>query len=104
MQDLPSSSLGWSVVAITTGGNVRRWRRDVCCVECRSPWCRAVCSPDIGVQLPELCSSDQPDNSFRAYAVFIEAMSPRSEWRCLPLGKESLEYEPYRQQTDTQIA
>ena len=69
------------------GGNVRRWRRDVCCVDSRSPSCRAVCSPDIGVQLPELCSSDQTDNSFRAYAVFIEAMSHPSEGRCLPLGK-----------------
>jgi len=64
------------------GCNVRRGRRDVCCVDCRSPSYRAVCSPDIGVQLPELCSSDQPDNSFRAYDVVIEAMSPRSEGRC----------------------
>jgi len=66
------------------GGNVRRWRRDVCCVDSRSPSCRAVCSPDSGVQLPEPCSSDQTDNSFRAYAVFIEAMSlPARGGACL---------------------
>ena len=44
------------------------------------------------------------DHSFRAYAVSIEAMSPRSEGRYLPLGKKTLEYEPYHQQADTQIA
>ena len=86
------------------GCNVRRGRRDVCCVDCPPPSYRAVCSPDIGVQLPELCSSDQPDNSFRAYDVFIEAMSPCSEGALLPLGKKTLEYEPYHQQADTEIA
>jgi hypothetical protein len=58
---------------------------------------RAVCSP-------ELCSSDQRDHSFRAYDVFIEAMSPRSGVRGLPLGKKTLEYEAYHQQADTEIA
>jgi len=44
------------------------------------------------------------DNSSRAYAVFIDAMSPRSEGRRLPLGKKTLEYEPCHHQADTEIA
>jgi hypothetical protein len=60
-------------------------------------------SPEIGLQLPELCSSDQPP-ILSEPKLFIEAMSPRSEGWCSPPGKKTIEYEPYRQQADTEIA
>jgi hypothetical protein len=66
--------------------------------------CSAACiNPKQQHELPilllwllGLCIPDQPNHSFRPYAVFIEDMNSHTEGRCSGLlGKEAMKYDSY---------
>jgi hypothetical protein len=47
---------------------------------------------------------DQPNHSYQAYALSIEEMTVAAKGAVLVSEKETMEYDPYDQSSDTQTA